>query len=102
MAFVQIIEFRTSQVEGVRKNTEEFLAATEGKSTAQRGLLCQDRDQPDRYFDLVFFESYEAAMENSNLPETQQFAEKMMSLTDGQPTFYNLDVVEDRTDLSGG
>ena len=42
----------------------------------------------------MFFDSYEEAMENSNLPVTQQFAAKMMALTDGEPTFHNLDVVE--------
>ena len=37
------------------------------------------------------------AMENSNLPVTQDFAQRMMALSDGPPTFYNLDVVENRT-----
>jgi hypothetical protein len=46
---------------------------------------------------IVFFDSYESAMENSNLPETNEFSQKMMELLDGPPTFYNLDVVEDKT-----
>jgi hypothetical protein len=45
----------------------------------------------------VFFDSYESAMENSNLPVTQEFAQRMMALSDGPPSFFNLDVVEDRT-----
>jgi len=36
-------------------------------------------------------------MENSNLPETAEFAEQQMQLLDGSPMFYDLDVVEDRT-----
>ena len=35
-------------------------------------------------------------MKNSALPETDSFSEKMMSFADGPPTFYNLDVVDDR------
>jgi hypothetical protein len=31
-------------------------------------------------------------MENSNRPETSQFAEQMQKLCDGPPKFYNLDV----------
>jgi hypothetical protein len=41
------------------------------------------------------FDSYEDAMENSNLPVTQEFSQKMMALGDGPPTFYNLDLAED-------
>jgi hypothetical protein len=41
-------------------------------------------------------------MENSNLPVTQEFAKRMMALCDGPPTFYNLDVVEDRTLADAG
>jgi hypothetical protein len=36
------------------------------------------------------------AMENSDLPITQEFSAKMMALGDGPPTFHNLDVIEDR------
>ena len=46
---------------------------------------------------MVFFDSYESAMENSNLPETTEFAEKQMLLIDGPPTFYDLDVIQERT-----
>jgi hypothetical protein len=35
---------------------------------------------------------YESAMENSNRPETAEFAAGMAKLCDGPPTFYNLDV----------
>ena len=60
-------------------------------------MLCDDRDKPGRYVQVVFFDSYESAMKNSELPVTQEFAEKMGALADGPPTFYNLDVLEDRT-----
>jgi hypothetical protein len=38
-----------------------------------------------------------AFVQNSNLPVTQEFSQKMMALSDGSPTFYNLDVIDDRT-----
>ena len=97
MAFVQIIEFRTAKIEAMRKIADQWEEVTAGKRTAGRRILCQDRNNADRYFNIVFFDSYESAMENSNLPETQAAAAKYMELSDGQPVFYDLDVIEDRT-----
>ena len=46
-----------------------------------------DREDSGRYLQVVFFDSYESAMENSNLPVTE-FAQRMMALSDGPPSFY--------------
>ncbi len=54
-----------------------------------------DRDNPRHYFNIVLFDTYESAMENSQPPVTQAFSNRMMALGDGPPTFHNLDVVED-------
>jgi hypothetical protein len=97
MSFVQIIEFRTSKIDEMRKVGDDWEAAAGGDSKARRRVMCEDRDNPGRYFNIVFFDSYEDAMENSNLPVTQEFSQKMMALGDGPPTFYDLDVVDDRT-----
>jgi hypothetical protein len=97
MGFVQIIEFRTSKVDEVRQVGDEWEAAVGVDSKARRRVTCEDRDNPGRYFNIVFFDSYESAMENSNLPMTQEFSQKMMALSDGPSTFYNLDVIEDRS-----
>ncbi len=96
MAFVQIIEFRTSQPDEMRKVADEWERATEGKRKTARRVLCQDHDNPGRYFNIVFFDSYEEAMQNSSLPETDALSKKMMGFADGPPTFYNLDVQDDR------
>ncbi len=96
MAFVQIIEYRTSKAAEMQAVGDEWEKATEGKRKAGRRVLCQDRDDPERYFNVVFFDSYEDAMKNSALPETDSFSKKMMGLANGPPTFYNLDVVDDR------
>jgi len=43
----------------------------------------------------VFFDSYESAMENFNLPETQASAEQYMKMSDGPPVFHDLDILPD-------
>ena len=96
MAFIQIIEFRTSDIERARQVDDDWWRATEGKRTARREVLARDRSDPSRYFVVVFFDSYESAMENSGLPETQAVAEQYAKMSDSAPVFYDLDVVEDR------
>jgi prepilin-type processing-associated H-X9-DG protein len=96
VAFVQIIDFQTSRFDELKKVGDEWEAAAGNESKARRRVMCQDRDHPGRYVNIVFFDSYEEAMENSNLPVTQEFSQKMMALADGAPSFTNLDVVEER------
>jgi hypothetical protein len=96
MAFMQIIEFHTADMERVRQVDDDWWRATEGKRTVRREVVARDRSDPGRYFAVVFFDSYESAMENSGLPETQAAAEQYARLSDSPPVFYDLDVVEDR------
>ena len=95
MAFVQIIEFRSTRLPEIEGVMDSWLAATEGRRKAQRALLTKDRDRADTYIQVVEFPSYEDAMANSNLPETSAFAEQLAKLCDGPPTFRNGDVVRD-------
>lgn len=95
MSFVQIIEFTTDDIDAVRQIDEQWKKATEGKRTARRQIVTRDRNDPDRYRVLVFFDSYESAMANSQLPETGQFAQKYQETVKGT-SFYDLDVVEDQ------
>ena len=92
-SFVQIIEFSTSRIDEVRALGEQMQSQREA-GTALRGMVCADRDRPNHYFNVVEFDSYESAMENSNRPETTEFASKMRALCDGAPVFRNLDVLE--------
>jgi hypothetical protein len=96
ICFLQVIEFHTSKIDEVRRLGDEWEAAAGPDRTAVRRTICQDRDDSSRFFNLVWFDSYESAMENSNLPVTQDFSQRMMALSDGEPTFYNLDVIEER------
>jgi quinol monooxygenase YgiN len=95
MTFVQVIEFKAENLDGVRALEAEWEKATEGKRTARRSVLTTDRNDPTRHLVLVTFDSYESAMENSALPETQAFAEGMVKLAQGPMSFHDLDVVDD-------
>ena len=97
MSFIQIIETRTKNFDELQALGDRYFEATEGKRTVRRSILTRDRNDPDRYLILVFFDDHESAMQNSNLPETAEFAERQMPLLDGPPTFFDLDVIEDRT-----
>ncbi len=90
--FVQIIEYQTSKFDEMQKVADDWMEATEGKRSAGRGIDASDRDRPGTYFTIVEFPSYEEAMKNNDLPETQALAAKMQSLADGPPIFRNLDV----------
>ena len=89
--FVQIIEIKTSRIDEVDALIEEMRAGG-GPMPMVRATMTADRDEPDRYLSILEFESYEAAMENSNRPETAEVAQKMASLCDEPPKFRNLDV----------
>ena len=92
MKFVQIIECKTSRIDEVNRLTDEFLKKTEGKRPDGRAMRTKDRDGSNTYLEIVEFPSYEVAMKNNDLPETQEFAKKMMEVCDGEPIFRNLDV----------
>lgn len=90
--FVQVIEWTSSRIDEVMALNEQWRERFP-EIGPQRILSCADRDRDNAYMTLVEFESYEAAMKNSQDPATSEFAEKMAVLCDGPPTFRNLDVV---------
>ena len=94
--FVQIIEFETDRIDEGRKLVDEYEETTQGKRTSRRGILAKDRDKKNHYVNIVFFDDYESAMKNSELPETQRLSEQLMKIANGDPKFYNLDVIDDR------
>lgn len=95
MTFIQVMEYETTHPKEVNALMDEWIAATEGKRTATHDVHTQDRDHPGRYVDIVEFPSYELAMRNSNLPETQQIAARMRELCEEDVRFLNLDVLRD-------
>ena len=96
MTFVQAIELRTDRPDDLMALDREWEQATEGKRTSRRSIVARDRNDANRYLGLAFFDSYESAMENSKLPETQAFAERYAAAVDGPITYHDLDVIDDR------
>jgi len=96
MAFIQLIEIRTKNVDEILKLDEQWEKATEGKRTLRRSVVGRDRNDPDRHVIIAFFDDYESAMQNSQLPETQEFASKQTALAD-TVQFIDLDVIDDRS-----
>jgi hypothetical protein len=88
--FVQIIEMQTSRIDEFDALVDELRAR--GPMPMVRATMAADRDRPGYYFNIIEFDSYEQAMENSNKPETTEMAGRMAELCDGPPKFYNLDV----------
>jgi hypothetical protein len=93
MKFVQIIEFKTGDIDAFNRAVEEWRVKSADFRTAGRGTQTRDRDNDRTYVQIIEFPSYEAAMENSNRPETGEFAAQLAQLCDGPATFRNLDVV---------
>jgi len=98
VAFIQLLDMHSSNVDEIRKLVADYEQATEGKRTVRRSIECQDRNDPHRRIIIVFFDSYEDAMVNSQLPETEQLAARTAELLDQPPKFVDLDVLEDRTE----
>ncbi|MDQ1475575.1 MAG: hypothetical protein QOE62_804 [Actinomycetota bacterium] len=97
MQLIQTLEFRTSEFDKIRALDDEWRAATEGKRTLRRSIVCQDRNDKDRYIVLAFFDSPDSATVNSDLPETANFAEQVNAIVEAPLEFHDLDVVDDRT-----
>jgi quinol monooxygenase YgiN len=96
MAFIQTIEVTTSKIDELRALEEKWRAATEGKRTLRRSIICQDRNDPKKHVIFAFFDSYESAMQNSQLRETSEFADAQRALLDGEPEFRDFDVIEEQ------
>jgi hypothetical protein len=95
--FVQIIEFTTTRVDEVRQLGDDYLAKRQAEGTGTMPItskLVKDRDRSNVYMNIVEFPSYDEAMENSRRAETNEFAQQMMRLCEGEPRYYNLDLVQ--------
>lgn len=100
MTFIQTVELRSRNLDELRALYEEWEQATAGKATLGRSLLTRDRNDPHRFTIIAFFDSYEAAMENSGLPETTALAGKVAALADGSLAFHDLDVLDDHPGMA--
>ncbi|MEV7417839.1 ester cyclase [Streptomyces sp. NPDC089919] len=95
MTFVQIIDYKTSRADELNQLLDRYIAQSQGHRTVTHSVVGKDREAENHYVDVVEFPSYEEAMKNSDLPETDRMFREMVALCDGMPTFTNLDVVRD-------
>ncbi|MEW2509949.1 ester cyclase [Streptomyces sp. NPDC046870] len=97
MTFVQLIECRTSRLDEMNRLMDDWVQQTKGKRTATHAVLGTDRSDASHVVEVVEFPSYEDAMRNSNLPETDRIFRGLVALCDEMPTFVDLDVVRDES-----
>ncbi|MGR4883036.1 ester cyclase [Streptomyces sp. LARHCF249] len=95
MTFVQIIDYKTSRQDDLNQLLDRYVSQSQGKRTVTHSVVGKDREAENHYVDVVEFPSYEDAMKNSQLPETDTMFREMVALCEGMPTFTNLDVVRD-------
>lgn len=95
MTFVQLIDCRTSRFDEMNQLMDTWVEQTRGKRTATHSVIGKDRSDATHFIEIVEFPSFEEAMRNSNLPETDRVFQEMVALCDGLPTFTDLDVVRD-------
>jgi steroid delta-isomerase-like uncharacterized protein len=95
MTFVQLIDCRTSRFDEMNRVMDAWVEQTRGKRTATHAVVGKDLSDASHFIEIVEFPSYEEAMRNSNLPETERTFREMVALCDTMPTFTDLDVVRD-------
>ncbi|MEV4679398.1 ester cyclase [Streptomyces kurssanovii] len=95
MKFVQIIDYKTARFDDVNAVMDKWVEQTQGKRTTGHAVTGKDRSDSNHYVDIVEFPSYEEAMKNSHLPETDKMFQEMVALCDGMPSFTDLDVVRE-------
>ncbi|MFF7977907.1 ester cyclase [Streptomyces sp. NPDC007901] len=101
MTFVQLIECRTSRLTEMERLLDRWVEQTKGKRTATHAVVGRDRSDASHVVEIVEFPSYEEAMRNSTLPETDKVFHDLLALCDGTPTFTDLDVVRDERLYAG-
>lgn len=95
MTFVQVIDYETTRFDEMNALIDRWAEQASGRRTVTHTMIGRDRDSKTHYVDLVEFPSYEEAMRNSHLPETDRMFQEMVALCEGMPKFMNLEVVRD-------
>ncbi|MEJ3748206.1 ester cyclase [Actinomycetes bacterium KLBMP 9797] len=95
MTFVQIIDCKTDKVDDVSRLLDTWVEQTQGRRTATHATLAKDRADSHHVVEIVEFPSYEEAMRNSNLPETDRIFQELVALCEMPPRFTDLDIVRD-------
>ncbi|GAA2424665.1 ester cyclase [Streptomyces macrosporus] len=95
MTFVQVIDCKTHQADKLDRLMDNWVKATQGKRTATHSIVGRDRSDSAHVVEIVEFPSYEEAMKNSRLPETDRIFRQLVEICDEAPTFTDLEVSRD-------
>lgn len=94
MAFIQTMTVRADSAEGLTELLEEWHREQAGVAPGYRGARAlADQDRAGRYVIEVDFSSREEAEENNARPETQEWAQKMQALVEGEPEYRHYQAV---------
>ncbi|WP_149179587.1 hypothetical protein [Streptomyces sp. TRM49041] len=95
MKFIQIVDFETERMDEMRAVMAEWDESERRDYSPVGSVLLKDRDNPDRYYVVVTFNSYDDAMRNSEDPRTSEMAGRLGALCTRPTKFVNCDVLED-------
>jgi len=95
MTFVQLIDCKTDHADDVNRLMDRWVGQTQGRRTATHSVIGRDRADEHHVIEIVEFPSYEEAMRNSALPETDRIFQELVALCDEPPRFTDLDVIRD-------
>jgi heme-degrading monooxygenase HmoA len=92
MSFIQLIDYETDRADEIDAAMRESMAQGADAPGFTRLEHTQDHDNPRHYVTVVEFDTYEAAMANSNKPETDAMASQLAAMCTRGPSYQNLDV----------
>jgi quinol monooxygenase YgiN len=95
MTFIQIVDYETdraAEIDAVMRSGLAERMDSGDSPTFIRLEQAQDHDNPNHFMTIVEFPSYEAAMVNSNRPETDSMANELAAMCTKGPEYRNLDV----------
>jgi len=91
MPFIQLIDYETDRAAEIDAAMRTAMAQV-GDMGFVRFEQTQDHDNPRHFVTIVEFPTYEAAMANSNRPETDIMATELAQMCTRGPNYQNLDV----------
>jgi len=95
MSFIQVVEFDTTREEELQRLLDEWRDAVGSETTVMHSRLARDHTKPGHYVAIVEFPSYEEAMRNSELPQTDEMSRRVQALCQSPPRFLDLDVIRE-------
>lgn len=93
MSFIQIEDLHTDHIAEINELGDQWRRDTAGRRTLLSDRVYVDRNDPTHYVAINEFASYESAMVNSGLPETDAIAARFAALVTGDVAYVDLDLV---------